>query len=51
MDKWYACTKTTKQKVKAPEVYEFIDKMIPMYSANTGCLMTYKSNKVIRIIY
>jgi hypothetical protein len=42
---WYAYTKTSMQKSKPSEVYEFTDAMIRMYGDNIGYLMTLKSYK------
>nr|WP_315151739.1 DUF1080 domain-containing protein [uncultured Flavobacterium sp.] len=44
-DDWYAFTKTSKQRVKPYEVYEFTDGMIRMHGDNIGYLMTNKSYK------
>nr|WP_315257214.1 DUF1080 domain-containing protein [uncultured Flavobacterium sp.] len=44
-DDWYAFTKTSKQRVKPSEVYEFTDGMIRMHGDNIGYLMTNKSYK------
>lgn len=42
---WYAFTKTSKQRIKPSEVYEFTDGMIRMHGDNIGYLMTNKSYK------
>ena len=42
-DDWYAYTKTSRQKSKPSDVYEFANGMIRMYGDNIGYLMTHKS--------
>lgn len=43
---WYAYTKTSKQRIKPSEVYEFTDDgMIRMYGDNIGYLMTNRDFK------
>ena len=44
-NEWYAFTKTSNERVKASEVYEFTDRMIRMHGDNIGYLMTNKSYK------
>lgn len=42
---WYAFTKTSKERIKSSEVYDFSKGMIRMYGDNIGYLMTNKSYK------
>jgi len=42
---WYAFTKTSKERIKPSEVYEFTDGTIRMHGDDIGYLMTYKSYK------
>ena len=42
---WYAFTKTSNQKIKPSEVYEFTNGMIRMHGDKIGYLMTNKSYK------
>jgi hypothetical protein len=42
---WYAFTKTSKERFKPAEIYEFTDGMIRMHGDNIGYLMTNKSYK------
>ncbi|MBF4473136.1 DUF1080 domain-containing protein [Flavobacterium sp. HJJ] len=42
---WYAFTKTSSQRIKASDVYEFADGMIRMHGDKIGYLMTNKSYK------
>jgi hypothetical protein len=42
---WYAFTKTSKERTKPAEIYEFTDGMIRMHGDNIGYLMTNKSYK------
>lgn len=42
---WYAFTKTSNQRIKPSEVYEFTDGLIRMHGDKIGYLMTNKSYK------
>lgn len=42
---WYAFTKTSEERARPSEKYDFTDSIIRMYGETNGYLMTYKSYK------